>query len=96
MAQCARISAKIDAHPFCSVGAGREREARQDGRSLCGRGETKARVTMAQSDVRPTPQAQAGTTLPAGAKDSTRQMEGQAAPPAPQQGSTTFTDWASI
>jgi hypothetical protein len=53
---------------------------------------------MATNDARPQRQAQAegqtGTSGQAPAKP--RQMEGQTAPVAPQQGSTTLRDWASI
>jgi len=51
---------------------------------------------MATVDTRQVPQAQAGTPRPGDPRDTVRQMEGQAQPPAPQQGTTSFTDWASI
>jgi len=55
---------------------------------------------MAKSDPRLMPQPQAGTSRPTDPKHGMRQMEGQTQPSdqplAPQQGSTTFTDWASI
>ncbi|MCU0908182.1 MAG: hypothetical protein MUF73_12220 [Rhodobacteraceae bacterium] len=51
---------------------------------------------MATNDARLPPQAEGQVGSAGQAPAKSRQMEGQTAPVAPQQGSTPLRDWASI